>query len=197
MSDQKFNSNSSIDKDIVLIGEIVSVFGVKGYCKINSYTEPRSNLVEYYKSGIPLLWRAKKSIADFNLSKEWSLMPLEDIKSQGESKVIAKITNCNDRDLAEMFRGVQIAIKREDLTEFDLDEDEFYWHDLEGLEVFDKEGISLGVISHIFATGANDVLAVKNPETNKEYLIPFVYGEYVLEVDINARKVIVDWDINF
>ena len=66
MSDQKFNSNSSIDKDIVLIGEIVSVFGVKGYCKINSYTEPRSNLVEYYKSGIPLLWRAKKSIADFN-----------------------------------------------------------------------------------------------------------------------------------
>jgi len=195
MSDQKFDSNSS--KDIVLIGEIVGVFGIKGYCKINSYTDPKSNIVEHYKSGISLLWRAKKPIADFNLSKEWSEIPLEDIKSQGDSKVIAKITNCDDRDLAEMFRGVQIAIKREDLAKFDLDEDEFYWHDLEGLEVFDENGSFLGVVSHIFATGANDVLAVKNPETNNEHLVPFVYGEYVVEVDIKAKKIVVNWDMNF
>lgn len=200
MNVKKFNSDSSKDdstnKEIVLLGEIVSVFGIKGYCKVNSYTDPKANIVEYFNSGIPLLWRSKKPVTNFHLSSEWSEIPLEDIKAQSDSKIIAKIENCNDRDLALQFRGAQIAITREDLSKFEIDDTEFYWHDLEGLNVFDKEGTLLGVVSHLLATGANDVLVVKNTDTQKEHLIPFVYNEYVLEVDLESNKLIVDWDIS-
>ena len=128
-------------------------------------------------------------------------MPLEDMKAHGSSKIVAKLLNCDDRDLAEKFRGVQIAIKRDDLSKFDLEEGEFYWHDLEGLEVFDESGHFFGLVSHVLATGANDVLVVKNTDNKdkktQEHLIPFVYNHYILKVDYDNKRIIVDWDFDF
>ena len=175
-------------KDIVILGEIVSVFGVKGYCKINSFTDPKSNIVKYFKSGVSFFWCGKKSIDGFDISQNWSQMPLVDLKAHGESKVIAKIENCNDRDLADKFRGVQIAVHRDDLPTENLDDGEFFWHDLESLDVFNEEGEILGCVSHLLATGANDVLVVKNSEKNKEYLIPFIYDQYILKVDYDNNN---------
>ena len=206
MNTVKSQNSSDLDsnnsKNIVILGEIVSVFGVKGYCKINSFTDPKSNLVKYFKSGIDFLWRSNRMISGFDVTKNWSTMPIEDIKSHAESKVIVKLENCNDRDLAEKLKGVEIAVSRSDLTKFSQ-KNEHFWHDLENLSVFNADDVKLGTVSHLISTGANDVLVVKNTEADKEkckdkeYLIPFVLEQYVLEVDYDNQKIIVDWDLDF
>ena len=72
---------------------------------------------------------------------------------------------------------------------------EYYWVDLEGLEVVTTEGVALGEVSHLFATGANDVMVVKDGE--RERLIPFVLEQFVHEVDLDAGRITVDWDPDF
>ena len=72
---------------------------------------------------------------------------------------------------------------------------EYYWADLEGLEVENVEGIALGRISHLLATGANDVMVVKDGD--RERLVPFVVGQYVKQVDFGAGRITVDWDPDF
>ena len=72
---------------------------------------------------------------------------------------------------------------------------EYYWSDLEGLEVVTVEGVALGRVSHLVATGANDVLIVKGAE--RERLIPFLVGQYVTKVDLDADRLTVDWDPEF
>ena len=72
---------------------------------------------------------------------------------------------------------------------------EYYWSDLEGLEVVTVEGIALGRVSHLVATGANDVLVVKDDK--RERLIPFLLGQFVTEVDLEAARLTVDWDPEF
>ncbi|HEX7768393.1 MAG TPA: ribosome maturation factor RimM, partial [Dokdonella sp.] len=72
---------------------------------------------------------------------------------------------------------------------------EYYWSDLEGLEVATVEGVALGTVSHVLATGANDVLVVRNAD--RERLIPFLIGQFVTEVDLEAGRLTVDWDPDF
>lgn len=71
---------------------------------------------------------------------------------------------------------------------------EFYWNDLEGLRVRTIEGVELGTVSHLFATGANDVLVVKG---ERERLVPFIRDSVVREIDIAAGTIVVDWDPEF
>jgi 16S rRNA processing protein RimM len=72
---------------------------------------------------------------------------------------------------------------------------EYYWCDLEGLEVVTVEGRSLGKVSHLVATGANDVLVVNDAE--RERLIPFLVGQFVTQVALEGARITVDWDVDF
>jgi len=76
-----------------------------------------------------------------------------------------------------------------------LAQGEFYWADLEGLEVVTLEGVSLGKVSHLLSTGANDVMVVRDAE--RERLLPFVPGQWVQQVDLAAGRIVVDWDPAF
>jgi len=71
---------------------------------------------------------------------------------------------------------------------------EYYWADLEGLAVATVEGVDLGVVDHLVATGANDVLVVQG---ERQRLIPFVTGQFVVSIDLAARRIVVDWDPEF
>ena len=93
--------------------------------------------------------------------------------------------------MAELI-DVDIAVRREQLPK--LKPGEYYWSDLEGLRVENLEGIDLGVVSHLFETGANDVLVVKG---DRERLIPYTVGLAVKEVDLQAGRILVDWDADF
>jgi 16S rRNA processing protein RimM len=85
-----------------------------------------------------------------------------------------------------------IAVQREQLPA--LESGEYYWTDLQGLRVVNLEGVELGVVSHLFETGANDVLVVRG---ERERLIPYTTGEAIQEVDLDHGQITVDWDPEF
>ena len=90
--------------------------------------------------------------------------------------------------------GAEIRILRSALPK--AKRGEYYWTDLEGLAVRNTEGVEFGRVSHLFATGANDVLVARAGD-GRERLIPFVTGQVVREVDLDAGSILVEWDAEF
>lgn len=169
-------------EQLISLGKISGVFGVKGWVKVHSYTDPREKIVEYGR------WQIKHQ-------GQWREVELAGGKRQGKT-VVAKLVGLDDRNEAELYRGDEIAIFQDQLGA--LEEGEYYWHQLEGLRVVTTEGIELGSVHHLLETGANDVLVVRNKEDgNKERLIPFTVGHTVTEVDLSAQLITVDWDPDF
>lgn len=159
----------------VLLGRVSGVFGVEGWVKLYSYTEPREAILGY---------------EDCLLLQDgaWQALRWQRGKRHGKT-VIARIEGVDDRDAAENLVGADIGIWREDLPE--AGGESFYWADLEGLTVVNTDGDTLGVVASLMATGANDVLVVKG---DREILIPFVTGQYVLGVDLADGVIRVDWE---
>ena len=87
---------------------------------------------------------------------------------------------------------IEIAIRRDQLAQ--TGENEFYWSHLQGLAVVTQEKIELGVVSHLFETGSNDVLVVKG---ERERLIPFILDQVIKQVDLEEGRILVDWDPDF
>ena len=161
-------------KKWVTLGRISGVFGVKGWLKVQSYTEPRDNIARF---GV---WTLRSNGAE-------RLFEVEDGQGHGGS-VIAKLRGIDDPDRARELLGAEIVVERERLPEARADE--FYWTDLEGLEVRTTAGLSLGRVEQLLATGANDVLVVRG---TAERLIPFIVGQVVKHVDLAAGLIVVDW----
>jgi 16S rRNA processing protein RimM len=103
-----------------------------------------------------------------------------------------KLEEVNDRDAAAGLAGAEIAVSRSALPS--LGGRELYWVDLVGAEVVTREGVSLGRLDHMMATGANDVMVVKG---ERERLIPFLEDQVVTDVDLAAQRITVDWDPQF
>ena len=159
----------------LLLGRISGVFGVDGWVKLFSYTEPREAILGY-----------RDCLLQQNGT--WSEARWRVGRRQGKT-VVASLEGINDRDAAEALIGANIGIWRDDLP--DTGESEFYWADLEGLSVVNKDGSELGVVAYMMATGADDVLVIKG---EKEILIPFIIGRYVTDVDLAAGVIRVDWE---
>jgi len=98
----------------------------------------------------------------------------------------------DDREQAASLVGLQIFVRREQLPA--TAKDEYYWSDLEGLEVKTTNGVLLGRVSRLMETGANDVLVVQG---DREHLVPFVQGQYITGVDLESGQIEVDWDPDF
>jgi len=164
----------------VLVGRIVGLYGVQGWLKIESWTEPRTQIFKYRP------WLIS--------SAPGQEREIEDVQGRPQGKgLVVKLPAVDDRDAAATLVGCDIYVAREQLPP--PGKDEYYWVDLEGLEVVTTEGATLGRVSHLFATGANDVVVVKDGE--RERLIPFVQGVYVRSVDISGGRMVVDWDPEF
>ena len=166
---------SSEAPGIVKLGRVVGLFGVQGWVKVFSYTEPREAILDY---------------ADWLLGTgdDTRRVTLENGRRQGKA-VLAKLAGCDDRDAAEDLLGLDIAVPRTELPV--LEGDRFYWTDLLGLTVEHKDGRRLGVICEMLETGAHDVMRV---EGEQERLIPFVTGQVVKEVNLDSGVVRVDWE---
>ena len=115
---------------------------------------------------------------------------LLDGRQQGKG-LVASLKGYTDCDAARQLIGADIAISEEDLPATGIDE--YYWSQLTGLSVVNQQGIELGEVANLFETGANDVMVVKG---DKERLIPFT--EFAVhEIDLDNKKIIVDWDADF
>lgn len=164
----------------VLMGRIVGLYGVQGWLKIESWSDPRMQIFDYQP------WRLSAAPGtDTEVSG---------VKGRAQGKgMVAYFPGVDDREQAAALIGNDIYVDRAQLPA--PAEGEYYWTDLEGLEVVTTEGVALGQISHLFATGANDVIVVR--EGTRERLIPYIKGSCVLSVDLSARRMVVDWDPEF
>ena len=165
-------------EELLELGKISGVFGVKGWVKVHSFTDPIEGIVEYGS------WQIKQK-------GQWREIQVEAGQRQGKT-VIAKLDGIDDRNEAMLLMGAKIAIHPDQLA--DLHEGEYYWRDLEGLKVVNTEGVDLGTVSHMMETGANDVMVVKG---DKERLIPFTIDHTVQKVDLSAGEITVEWDADF
>ena len=168
-----------MDNELISIGEISGVFGIKGWVKVFSRTGPRENILKYSP------WILKKG-------SEVKEVTLLSGKRQGKS-IVACIEGVSDRDEAASYSGWEILIKKSQLPE--PEEGEYYWADLVGLSVETEAGISLGKVDYLIETGANDVLVVN--DTEQERLIPFLQGSTIKKIDLADKLMIVDWDPDF
>lgn len=165
--------------DMVAIGRFGSPFGLKGWIKVISYTQPVEQILNY------LPWY---------IFKDDRKQEIKEINSQLHGKnLIVQLEQSQDRDSAKAFTNLEIYIDRSQLPA--LNNEEFYWIDLVGLAVVNKEAIELGQITSLFATGSNDVLVVKAAD-GKERYIPYL-TDVILEVNLGQKIVRVDWDADF
>lgn len=175
-------TNQTEDNQWVLLGKISGVFGVKGWLKVFSDTQPRENILTYSP------WYLKHD-------GQWQAFEVLAGKAHGKG-VIAQLEGCDDRDVAMSLMGCDIAIKREQLPQ--AASGEYYWSDLQGLTVVNLQGVELGTVSSLMETGANDVVIVKSSAKDKrERLIPFVMEDFIINVDLENGVMTVDWDEDF
>ncbi|WP_459868543.1 ribosome maturation factor RimM [Endothiovibrio diazotrophicus] len=165
------------ERELVALGRISGLFGVRGWVKVFSHTEPREQIVRYS----PWLIR---------LGGEWRAMKVVSGKAHGKG-VVVRLESVEDRDAAARLIDAEIAVPRDQLPA--LEPGDYYWADLEGLAVVTTEGVGLGKVDHLFETGANDVLVVKG---ERERLIPYT-DDAVVAVDLEAGCIEVDWDPEF
>jgi 16S rRNA processing protein RimM len=170
------NKRSAGERQIVPLGNISGVHGVKGWVKIHSLTEPREAIFDYQP------WLLGEEREEIRISQG---------KKHGK-RLIALLENMHDREQAEGLVNRRIAVYRDQFPE--LPGDEYYWTDLFGVSVQLEDGRELGKIADMLATGAHDVMLVRG---DRERLIPFVHGQYVKKVSLRNRVIVVDWDPDF
>ena len=167
-----------VDHRRVVLGRISGLFGVRGWVKVFSATDPRTNILNYP------VWHLELAGGERRACR------LSDGRAQGRG-VVALLEGFDDRDRSAALVGAEIAVPREQLPE--TGDDEYYWTDLEGLRVVTVDGCELGRVAGLFPTGSNDVMVVKG---ERERLIPFIDGA-VVGVDRGQGVISVDWDPEF
>jgi 16S rRNA processing protein RimM len=170
------NEASAGERKTVVLGYVAAAHGIHGWVRIHSLTEPREAIFEYQP------WLLGESLQEVRLRQG---------RKHGK-RLLAQLEGVDDREQSEALAHRPIAVYRDQFP--DLPADEYYWSDLLGLSVKLADGRELGQIESMLATGANDVMVVRG---ERERLIPFVAGQYVKRVDLDARTVIVDWDPDF
>jgi 16S rRNA processing protein RimM len=175
-----------------VMGKVTSVYGVKGWVKVFSYTQPKENLCQYHN------WQLQDQSG---VSRPVKVL---DCKPHGNG-LIALFEGAKDRDLAKKFCGMLITVPSSELPS--LPEGEYYWSELEGLLVYsvsselkESKPVLLGKVSHLIETGSNDVLVVKKCKDSldgNERLIPYLQDQVVTLVDLHKGIIEVDWDPDF
>lgn len=188
--------------EMLIVGKITGCYGIKGWVKVHSYTDPEENLLSY---------------GDWHVRRRGKFEAIEIDSGRHHGKgLVAHITGVDDRTQAEAFKGLELWAPEAVLPT--LEEGEYYWRQLQDLEVWctagdriegaaeDKAEMSetgarvlLGKVDHLIETGANDVLVVKPCEASlddKERLIPYAPGEIVTGIDLDAGRMEVDWFVD-
>lgn len=162
----------------MVIGRITGIYGVKGWVRVHSYTDPLDSILNYscWQLGLPSGWAVRRLVSG---------------RRQGKG-LVAHIEGVDDREQARALIGSDIAIERSALPA--VGDNEFYWVDLIGMQVVTLDGVSLGQVDYLIETGANDVLVVRG---ERERCLPYVRGDVIKRIDREAGIIEVDWDPEF
>lgn len=160
---------------VVVLGKICSAYGLQGWLKIQSYTYPLENILDY---------------ADCLVGADdgrWYQFKITDghLHSKG---LVAHFEGYDAPETARALTNLFIAIPRDQLPATEADE--YYWHDLVGLTVVNLDGQTLGQITRLFDTGPHDILVI---EGEQEHMIPYVKDVFVKTVNMKEKTILVDW----
>jgi 16S rRNA processing protein RimM len=181
---------AELPADAIEVGRIADAWGIKGWFKVLAHSADPEALLS---------------------SKHWFLLPTErgaqtftgvarlSVKESKEHSdtVVATAQGVDDRTAAEALRGSRIFISRSSFPK--AAQDEYYWVDLIGLDVVNREDEALGVVKELLSTGPQTVLVLEYPQDDGktgERMIPFV-AAYVDDVDLKARRIRVDWQTDY
>ena len=167
-----------------VVGKITSIYGIKGWVKVLSYTEPMENLLKYER----VIW------LQGSVRRE---LVIEDGKLHGKGLII-KFKGFDEPESVRQLCGGLVSV---DIGNFPaLADGEYYWHQLEGIRVITIAGQELGAVDHLMETGANDVLVVRGTPTSldqRERLLPYLPEQVVKNIDLDTGIMTVDWDPEF
>jgi 16S rRNA processing protein RimM len=162
----------------IVMGKILGPHGIKGWIKIHPFTEKKDSLIDH-----KILMASKDE-------KLWQSFEVEGM-DVGDKFILAKFKGVDDRNAAEKLNKFFISLDKSSLPK--LDENNYYWHELIGLDVKNNEGMHFGKVDSLIETGANDVLVVLG---DKEYLIPYI-KQVILEVNLETNMIRVDWQDDY
>lgn len=169
----------------IVVGTLGTVYGIKGWLKVNSFTDVAEAIFDYSP------WLVHQQ-------GEWREIRVSGWKRHNKG-LICKLDGIDLREEALALTNLEIGVNADNLPE--LPEGEYYWRDLIGCSVVTTKGYNLGEVTELMETGSNDVLVVKANVNDafgqKERLLPFLEGQVVLKVDLAAKTIEVDWDPGF
>jgi 16S rRNA processing protein RimM len=161
----------------IIVGQFGQSYGIKGWLKIHSLTDPPENILQY----VP--WQTQQQ-------NQWRRVTVTDTKQQG-NQILVKLAECDSPETAKTYTNSPIAIEQEQLPK--LAAEEYYWNDLVGLTVINQEGVNFGTVDSLFATGSNDVLVVKG---DRQRLLPYTQ-DVIISVDLAGKIMRVNWEADF
>lgn len=180
---------AELPSDAIEVGRIAGAWGVKGWFKIIPHSASPEALFSSRR------WYLQPSERGAKAFSGTALMRVREAKEHSDS-IVAAAHDIDERDVAESLKGSRIFVPRSSFPT--AGEGEYYWVDLIGLDVINREGLALGRVTDLMATGPQTVLVLEYEEAGKkaERMIPFV-AAYVDNVDLAAKKITVDWQADY
>jgi 16S rRNA processing protein RimM len=182
--------------DAIEVGRIADAWGLKGFFKVIPYSASPEALFSskrWYllppepRPGVVL--KSKQAFSGCQLVK------IRSAKEHADT-IVVEVDGCDDRNMAELLKSARIFIARSSFPT--AASDEFYWVDLMGLTVVNREGLALGVVKDLISTGPQTVIVIEADNDGKkvETLIPFV-SIYVDDVSLENKRITVDWQLDY
>ena len=190
LADLPVLQSATLPSDAVEVGRIGEAWGIKGWFKIVPYS---ANPEALLSGGSWYLLPSEKGAKSFFSGTV--LLTVKQAREHSDS-VVATAEEIPDRNGAEALRGARIFISRASFPK--AAEDEYYWVDLLGLNVVNREGVELGQVKDLLATGPQTTLVLSQEVDGKpvERMIPFV-SAFVDKVDVAGRQITVDWQLDY
>ena len=180
---------ADLPADAVEVGRIADAWGIKGWFKVLPHSADPQALFSSRR------WYLQPSERGAKTFSGTVLLRVKEAKEHSDS-VVARADEVEDRSAAEALRGARVFVARSSFPT--AAEDEYYWVDLIGLDVSNREGVALGQVKELLQTGPQTVLVLEYEEHGKrlERMIPFV-AAFVDQVDLPGRRITVDWQPDY
>jgi len=183
-SDESPSLSNTAEPKAAVLAKIGKTHGIKGWVRVISFTSPAENILDYQM---------------FEASRAGNTITLEiqEYKSQ-VGGFVALIKGYETPEMAQQLTGLELTVALSELPE--LDQDDVYWYQLEGLEVQNQHQQNLGTVLKLLETGANDVLVIKPNEASiddRERLIPFIRGTVIDSIDLAGGLLSVNWEADY
>ena len=181
--------SADMPADAVEVGRVVDAWGIKGWIKVQPYSAEPQALFSSKR------WYVRPSERGIQAFTGVLRLPIVEVRDHGDA-VVASVHGVDERGQAEGFKGARIFVSRSSFPTAATDE--YYWVDLLGLEVVNRQGARLGTVKDLVSTGPQTVLVIVDdlPAHPVERMIPFV-SKYVDTVDVDGGRILVDWQPDY